>query len=258
MRTHRTFPPLIGLLPLVVLLVGWQVVADPDASNLPPPSTWWDAVRAVDERGLLVPAVVRTVLVFFAAITIATVAGVAFGTVLGASSRARAAFGPLAEFLRNFPPPASVPVAVLLIGNNLAMNLVVIVSAALWPILLNTEGAVRDIPPVRIAVGRMLQLSRTRRVFSLLVPSVLPMVMVGVRVATPVCLIVTLLAEMLASTGGIGQVILERQRLYDSAGVFGFLIIVAALGLLVTAIVGGLERVILRNWPPRHGDPQRP
>jgi len=250
-------PPLVGLLPLALLLVLWQVFGHVDSTEFPPPSTWLDALRAVDDRDLLWPAIQRTVLVFAAALAAATVVGAAAGTLLGASKTARSAFGPLADFLRNFPPPAAVPVAVLLLGNGLGMSLVVIVATALWPILLNTEEAVRAIPKARIDAGRSLGLSRRRQVTSMIVPGVMPMVMIGVRVATPVCLIVTLLAEMLASTGGIGQLILERQRLYDSAGVFGCLAIVGALGLLISVVVGAFERGLLKNWPPSHGDLQR-
>lgn len=251
-RPRPLFPPLVGLAPLALLLALWQILGDPDSANFPPPASWLDAVQAVHERDLLVPAIRRTVLVFVAALAIATVVGAALGTLLGASARARKAFGPVTEFLRNFPPPAAVPVAVLLLGNGTTMSLIVIVSTAVWPIVLNTEEGVRAIPRLRIDAGRALGLSRSRQISAMIVPGVLPVVMIGVRVATPVCLIVALLAEMLGSTGGIGHLLLERQRLYDSAGVFACLAIVGILGLLISAAVGGLERKVLKNWPPSH------
>ncbi|WP_436764247.1 ABC transporter permease [Streptosporangium sp. V21-05] len=252
------FPPLVGLLPLAVLLLAWQMLGDRGSADFPPPTSWIEAIEAVRQRGLLVPALQRTLLVFAAALAIATVIGAAIGTLLGASTVARKAFGPLTELLRNFPPPAAVPVAVLLLGNTTTMSLIVIVATALWPIVLNTQEAVRVIPRVRIDAGRALGLSRGRQISSMIVPGVLPAVMIGVRVATPICLIVVLLAEMLASTGGIGHLILERQRLYDSAGVFACLAIVGVLGLLTSTLVGGFERVLLRNWPPGHNGRESP
>ncbi|GAA3226411.1 ABC transporter permease [Actinocorallia longicatena] len=244
------FPPLTGLAPLALVLVVWQLLGDPDSANFPPPSSWFEAAEAVQRRGLLVPSLERTLLVFAAALAIAAVLGAAAGTVLGASPLARRVFGPLTEFLRTFPPPAAVPVAVLLLGTTTTMSLIVIVATAMWPIVLNAQEAVRTIPRVRIDAGRALGLSRGHRLVSVIAPGVLPAVMVGVRVATPICLIVVLLAEMLAGTGGVGHLILERQRLYDSAGVFACLAIVGVLGLLTSAVMGVLERVLLRNRPP--------
>ncbi|MDX6744183.1 ABC transporter permease [Actinocorallia sp. A-T 12471] len=248
------FPPLVGLAPLALVLLLWQLFGDPDSVNFPPPGEWVEATKAVQDRDLLLPALEQTLAVFAVALVLAAVIGAAAGTLLGASAFARDAFGPVAEFLRNFPPPAAVPVAVLLLGDTLTMSLIVIVGTAVWPIILNTEEAVRAIPHVRINAGRALGLSRPRQITTLIVPGVLPAVMIGVRVATPICLIVVLLAEMLASTGGVGHLILERQRMYDSAGVFACLAIVGVLGLLTSATVGGLERVMLRNWPPSHAE----
>ncbi|MBW8487214.1 ABC transporter permease [Actinomadura parmotrematis] len=252
------FPPPAGLLPLAVLLAAWQLLGDPHAADFPSPGAWIDAGRAVQDRGLLLPALGTTLLTFALALALATLAGAALGTLLGASPAARRLLGPLTEFLRNFPPPAAVPVAVLLIGTTRATTLAVVVAAALWPIALNTQEAIDAVPRVRIDAGRALGLGRGRQIASVIVPGVLPAVAVGVRIAAPICLIVVLLAEMLTSTGGVGGLVLERQRQYDSAGVFACLAIVGALGLLTSAAVGLAERVLLRHQPPDHAEGNAP
>lgn len=247
----RVFPPLLGLLPLTLLLVIWQLFGDPESASFPPPSQWFGAVTSLDFSEVLLPATERTILVFVAALLLATVLGIALGTVMGTSTKTRRALSPFTEFCRTFPPPAAVPVAVLVLGNTLTMSLLVIVGTAMWPVVINTVVGVQAIPDVRVDAGRILGLSRRERILKVVVPSVLPGVALGVRVATPICFIVTLLAEMLASTGGLGQLILSRQRVFDSGGVFGLLVLIGILGLVVNAAVGWLEGRALANRPRR-------
>jgi ABC-type nitrate/sulfonate/bicarbonate transport system permease component len=250
-RRIRAFPPLVGLLPLVVLLALWQLLGSPDSPSFPVPSEWFTALTSLDAGEVVLPAVARTILVFAGALLVATVLGVVLGTVMGASRKAERALSPLTEFCRTFPPPAAVPVAVLILGNTLGMSILVIVATAMWPIVINTVAGVQAIPSVRIDAARILGLSLRERIGKVVVPSVLPGIALGVRVAAPICLIVTLLAEMLASTGGLGQLILGRQRVFDAAGVFGLLVLIGVLGLVVNALVGWIEGRALANHPRR-------
>ncbi len=72
---------------------------------------------------------------------------------------AEAGSSPL-EFMRAIPPPATVPIAGLLIGYNEPMKLIVVVLAALWPILMNIAAAIRQIDPLLLDVARSFRRSR--------------------------------------------------------------------------------------------------
>lgn len=238
----------LGLLPLVLALALWQVMGNPLDPSFPPPSLWLEAVGGMDEQHLVRPTVLKTVETFLAALVLSTVAGALLGMLIGASRQADRALGPLLDVCRILPPPAIVPIAVLLIGTTSVTTVAVVVFAAIWPILFNTAASMATIPPVRLEMSRTFALTRMERLRKIVVPSAMPGVALGVRVATPICLVVTLLAEMLASTGGVGQLLVERQRAYDAASVFGLLVLVGGLGLVVNVGVSAFERYLARHF----------
>jgi len=242
---------LLGLLPLAALLGLWQLLGNPASPYFPPPSTWWHAVHNLNTAGTLAPAVSATVQTFLLGLALSILVGAAVGLAIGASQRVHRATGPLLEFCRAMPPPAIVPVALLLIGLGRSMEVSVIVFAGMWPIVLNTAAAVRSLHPLLLESARSLQLSPAARLRKVLLPALLPGLLLGVRVAAPVCVLVTLLVELLTGAPGVGSLLLAAQRNFVTAQAFGLLVVVGILGFLVNAGVGFLERRALAAWPPR-------
>lgn len=245
---------LLGLTPLAVLLVGWQVFGDPTDPSFTPPSLWAPALGDLHDRGLLIPAVLLTTKAFVTALVLSTLLGAGLGLLLGGSRRTAKALGPLLEAARVLPPPAVVPVAVLIIGTSATTTMVVVVLATIWPVLMNTMTSVQSITSVRLDVARTFDISPLQRMRKVVVPSVVPGLALGMRVAAPICLVVTLVTEMLTLNGGVGQLLLERQRMYDAASVFGLLVVIGIAGLCtnfaITLLEGGLARRHLAS-PPR-------
>lgn len=244
----RTRLPLRGLLPLALALVVWQLVGDPDSPYYPPPSTWWTALSQLQRDGVLLPALGQTMRTFFLALAIAIVVGAGAGAAVGASRASGRAVEPLFELMRTTPPPVIVPIAILIIGSTSTMMTAVVAFAALWPVLLNSAAAMRAVPAVRLEGARSLRLSRAERLFKVVLPSLTPGIMLGLSVAAPLALIVTLVVELLSASGGLGDLLLTAQRSFDAAGVFGLLAVAACVGLALNAVVGELERRMARNW----------
>lgn len=243
----------LGLLPLAVLLGAWQLLAPARSAFLPPPSTWWDALSRLADAGTLFPAIRATAETFAVALAVTIAVGSVVGLVIGASRRVFRACGPLLQFLRAMPPPAVVPAAALLLGFGRVMAVVVVVFAAMWPIVLNTAAAVRALHPILLDAARTLHLPPAARVRKVYAPALAPGLLLGVRVAAPVCLIVTLLVEMLTGATGVGALLLQAQRNYVSEQAFGLLIIVGVFGFTVNMGVRLIERFTLSMWPPRAG-----
>ncbi|MFB9262676.1 ABC transporter permease [Bradyrhizobium erythrophlei] len=230
-----------GLLPLVALLLLWQMLGDPRSPYFPPPSTWAAALIDRTNSGDLVPAVLVTFQSVAAALVLATALGVGIGGLIGASSVLARCLGPTLEFLRTLPPPTIVPVAALIIGVNEAMKLFVIVFAALWPVLLNTTMGVRSLHPTLLEAARSLQLGPIARMTKIFLPALLPSILTGVRVAAPLAIIVSLLAEMLTLMPGLGALLLTAQRNFNAAEVFGLLAVVGAFGFILNAALAAFE-----------------
>ncbi|HKZ15640.1 MAG TPA: ABC transporter permease subunit [Solirubrobacterales bacterium] len=238
-----------GLIPLMILLVIWQLAGSDSSLSFPPPSSWIDSLRELADHGSLGPALRTTLVTFALSLVIATVIGAAVGMAIGASRRVDRALTPTLDFFRSLPPPAVVPVAALILGISLRMSVTVVVIAIVWPILLNTAGAMRDIPAVRIEMSRTLGLGRFERIIKVVIPSLLPAIMVGVRVAVSISLVVTLLVEIIGSSDGVGQLLAERQQSFDAAAVWGLLLLIGVLGFAINALIAAAEQRLLRNWP---------
>jgi ABC-type nitrate/sulfonate/bicarbonate transport system permease component len=170
---------------------------------------------------------------------------------MGYSRFLRRALTPLLEFLRSLPPPTIVPIAVLLIGYDESMKLVVIVIAAVWPILLNTASSVEGLNPLLLDVGSTFRLSHSETIRKIIVPSAVPGLLIGVRVAIPLALVITLLVEMLTSIPGLGAMIILAQRNFNAAQVYGLVMLIGVFGFLFNLIFQVIEAIVLLRWPPR-------
>lgn len=236
-RRARGGTPLRGLLPLVALLALWQAFGYPDSPYFPPPSEWVNAVRPLLTGGELAGALGSTAITFLAGLALATLLGSVIGTIVGSSRPADRALGPGLEFLRALPASALVPLAALVLGYTVSMKLVVVVLPATWPILLSCRSARRSLSPILLDVPRTLGLSRWQGARKVLGPALLPAVLLGVRVAAPLALIITLLVEIVTRINGLGALLGSAQANFESAQVYGLLTITGVLGYLVNWVV---------------------
>ena len=241
--------PLRGLLPLVVLLAAWQLGVPEASPYFPPPSTWVPALVKLWNNGELFPATVATVVTAFVALGVATALGTLLGCLVGASARTDRALGPVFELLRATPPAAMVPVATLLLGYDEKMKVTVVTFAAIWAVLLNTRAGVQQLDPALLESARSLQLSRFQRLRKVILPALLPSVFLGVRVAAPIVLVITLLVEILTQVDGLGGLIATSQRTFRSAQVYALIVVAGLISLLINALVASLERYTFRYCP---------
>jgi ABC-type nitrate/sulfonate/bicarbonate transport system permease component len=80
-------------------------------------------------------------------------------------------------------------------------------------------------------------------------PSLLPEILVGIRIAASICLIVTLLVDVLVATGGLGYLLVQYQSTFQASSAFAMLAVIGIIGILINLAIGASERFILRRWP---------
>jgi ABC-type nitrate/sulfonate/bicarbonate transport system permease component len=239
-----------GLLPLLLGLAIWQAFGPEKSPYFPPPSAWFDSIVFLARNGKLWPALAATVTTFAAGTALACAIGFPLGLLIGRSRPLRRALGPLLEFCRGLPPPVLVPVAVLLLGYAESLKLLVVVWVSIWPVLLKTSMAIGQLDELLIDVSRTFHFNAVTTLRKIVAPAVVPAFLLGVRIAIPLAIIITLLVEMLTSVPGIGSLIVTSQRQFRPAEVYGLLVLVGILGLAVNAIFTSLERAVLKRWPP--------
>jgi len=246
-------PPARGLVPLVAPLTLWQLLAPGPSAYFPAPFEWWRAALLLWDSGQLLPAFAATVTTFVEGLVLAVAIGVALGIAIGTSRPVERALGPLLEFMRAIPPPVTVPIATLLLGYDVTMKLIVVALSAIWPILLNTSSAAAHVEPLLRDVARTFRLSAARWIRQVVIPAVVPAILLGIRVAIPLAIVVTLLVEMLTSLPGIGALMIQSQRNFQSAQVYALLVVVGLFGFIVNDLFAVIEAIVLRRWPARGG-----
>ncbi len=172
--------------------------------------------------------------------------GIAAGTVIGLLPWLRDLTEPLLEFFRAIPPPALIPIMMLLLGITDGMKITVIVSGAVWPILLNTIDGVRGTDSVMTETAHAFRITRWERLRFLVLPAASPRIMAGVRQGMSVALILMVISEMFASSSGLGYRIVYFQRNFLIAESWSGIVLLGLTGVLLAVVFGFAERRILR------------
>src|SRR5690606_16406541 len=113
----------------------------------------------------------------------------------------------------------------------------------------NTVTGIREIPPVRLDMARSMGLTKVARMFKIILPSIYPSIMVGLRVSVSFSLIVTLVTDILGTGMGLGRVLIDEQQFFNSAAVWGLLVIIGAFGYLLNVAFGLFQRAFFARWP---------
>ncbi|SMC67896.1 ABC transporter permease [Polynucleobacter kasalickyi] len=241
----------LGLLPIAILLTLWQLLSNGPSPHFPAPSFWLSAITQLWNNGQLQNGIKETFWIFGIGLSISITIGFFLGIIIGVSKLFREWTTYLFECFRAIPPPVIIPIAVLLMGYSDSMKVLIIVFATIWPILLNVVSSVDSMRQGTLDMGKALHLTQMQFIFKVIIPSVIPNAIIGIRVTIPLAIVITLLTEMLTGSNGLGGLMIAGQRNYNSAQVFGILIIVGILGLSINLLSNSLEKYLTRSWPPK-------
>ncbi|MFD6662290.1 ABC transporter permease [Micromonospora chalcea] len=236
---------LLGAVGLLGFLVVWQLIPTlglVDPHNLPYPTDVFGRL-AEEVRDLAFWRRVRLTMTSWAiGLTVATLAAVALGTVVGLVPFLRRATHTTVEFLRPVPSVALIPLAVLMFGLQMRAALVIIVYAAFWQVFVQVIYGVADVDTVARDTARSFGLTRAERLRYLVLPTALPYLMTGLRLGAAVALILAVTAEMVIGNPGLGRMIELSRSAGDAVGLYGLVVVTGVLGLLVNLVFRFVER----------------
>lgn len=244
-----------GVVLLVLLLVIWQVSALywVSSTSWPPVTDILKAIAAGLGNGELAQVFGSTLWRMAAGFAIGSAAGVLLGLGMASFPLVDAAVRPLVELLRPIPMPAIVPPLILLLGIDHAMKVFAVAFACFFPVLVNTVGGVRAVDPTALDVARTFQVGRLRALRTVVLPASLPFILAGMRTSLALALIVSVVAEMIAGSEGIGYYIMTMQYAMRPGDMYAAIFLLAALGYSLNLILLGIEHRLL-HWWRRGGD----
>jgi NitT/TauT family transport system permease protein/taurine transport system permease protein len=176
--------------------------------------------------------------------------GVPLGLAIGLSRIADRLFSGTLSLLRPIPPLAWVPLSILWFGIGATSVVFITYLAAFFAVLLNTIAGARSIDPVLLRAAACLGASRSRTLLRVALPSVLPYIFTGFRIAIGVSWMSIVAAELIAATSGLGYMIsFYREVLRTDAIIVGML----TIGLIGLAMDIGSRWLERRLLPWRRG-----
>lgn len=173
--------------------------------------------------------------------SLAVVLGVLLGVAIGRSKTVGDYVEPIVHFVRAIPPPALIPIFLILLGFGSEMRISLIVFTVIWPVVLNTIDGVRSVEQLHLDTGRVFEFDKRKVFFGVILPSAAPKIFAGMRVSLSVALIIMVISEMVGLPDGIGNVILGAQRTYQMEDMWAGILLLGILGYVLNAILALVE-----------------
>ncbi len=187
---------------------------------------------------------------FAVGFALATIVGIALGFAMGWFRRLELLLDPIVNFLYAAPRIAMTPLIVLWFGIDLASKVVVIFLMAVFPIIINTAVGVRSVDGDLRDLARSFNASNWQLLRTIVMPSSIPFIVTGLRLAIGVAFIGVVVGEFVAATAGIGFAIQQAASSFEVDRVFVGLIIIGAAGVVLTEALRRLEMRLAR-WKTR-------
>lgn len=242
-RLLRLVPPLALL---AAALAVWQVVTVvehiPDFI-LPGPSEIWQS--AVAERDLLLSNAVPTAEIAVLGFLVALVLGFALAVLIHYSRVLEVALYPIVIASQTVPVLALAPILAILLGYTLAPKLIVVALVCFFPITVNTVDGLRSVDPDLMRMMRTLGAGRIRLFRHVELPSALPYLFSGAKVAVTFSVIGALFGEWVGSSEGLGYLMTQKQSELDTGTLFAAMAVLTLIGILLFLLVVLAERLLL-------------
>jgi sulfonate transport system permease protein len=241
----------LPLWPLVaaVIIASWALgVALTGVSRalLPSPALVVAAMHDLIDDGVLVEHVRVSITRLAAGFALSTLLAIVVGFAFARAEIVRKIIEPPLEFLRQIPPLAMIPLLILWLGIGQELKIGIITLACFFPIFLGTTGGIAQCHPKLIEVGRVSGLSQGEILARIVLPSALPSIVIGLRIALGQGWRALVGAELIASSAGLGYMIVDAENLARTDIVVVGIIVIGLLGLTSDWL---FRSAIARAWP---------
>ncbi|MBY6243081.1 ABC transporter permease [Methylosinus sp. Sm6] len=214
-------------------------------ANLPAPAEVAEAFLALANTGKLQSHIAASLTRVLAGYFLAATVGVVVGVLVARGRSIEDIVMPTLELARPIPAVAWIPLAILMFPSSEASMIFITFTGALFPILLNSIDAVREVDRRLIASARSLGANETTIIREIVIPGAMPGVVTGLSIGMGTCWFCLVTAEMISGQLGIGYYTWESYTLQNYPDIVVGMLVIGVLGSASSAAVRGLGAVVM-------------
>jgi taurine transport system permease protein len=185
------------------------------------------------------------------AAVIAVLLGIPVGLIMGLNRWAKGVLDTPIEFYWPLPPLAYLPLMIIWLGIGEASKITLLTLAMFAPIVLSAQAGVRALPLERVNAALSLGATRWQLFSEVVLPSALPEILTGIRIALGVGWGTLVAAELIAANRGIGFMIMSASHFLATDAVFVGIAVIAACAFSFTLVMRLLESWLV-PWKGKH------
>jgi ABC-type nitrate/sulfonate/bicarbonate transport system permease component len=245
----RSRPVVLGLSSILLLIVVWQVATSFHLVNtqfMSPPLAVADAMATLVASGDLWYHLGVSGQEFGLGLGLSIVIGAVLGILAGWYRPLEEFMGPLVIGINSMPQLAVIPVLILLFGIGLTPKVVIVVLSCAVTILLNTAAGVMNVDAQLMRMSRSFGARDFQAIRTIVLPSIVPFFMTGVRISVGRAVTAVVVSEFFASKAGVGNVMISAANSFNMPRMYAMLLIITALGVVLTQGATWLERRMQR------------
>ena len=239
-----------AVIPLIILGV-WSALSFSGAVpsyKLPSPLDVVNAGIELAQNGKYQANIAISVQRVFLGFAIGSIVGLVLGSVVGLSKLGSILLSPTIGGIRAVPSLAWVPLLILYLGINEDSKVTLIAIGALFPVYTTVATALRHVDPQLVELGRAFGRNGVSLLTTVQLPAVVPSIVAGLRLALAQSWLFLVAAELIASSVGLGNLLVESQNNGRLDRIFLAIVTLAVLGKATDGLVGLLERFLLKRW----------
>jgi NitT/TauT family transport system permease protein len=196
--------------------------------------------------GTLLPAYAITFQPLVMGVAVSAVLGIGLGIAMGLSNKAEWLLAPVFIVLQAAPMAALVPLVTFVYGIGLVAKTLAVIMLALPVIVLNSYKAVRHVNPSLVDMCRSFQGNRLQQIVKIIIPDATPVLFAGLRLGIAAGFIGVMLAELLITPTGIGDLITYHRSIANYAHMYAAVASIIAVSTLTLAALQYVEIRFLR------------
>lgn len=227
---YRATIPVIAVLGGLVM---WHLASTLTAPLfLPSPLSVWDSFLDMAQDGTLWGSIGASAWRIFAGWALGVLLGIPLGLFMGRFAIVRMLADPYIEFFRFIPPIAFVTLAVIWLGPGEVTKIALIFYTTIFIVTLNTIAGVEAVNPLRLQAARSMGASKAQEMRSIILPSTVPYMVTGARIAMGNSFLTVVSAEIVSAQQGLGAMIWNARNFARTDWVFIGIIALGILGFL--------------------------